>query len=121
MDTSFNISLSGLNAASLRLSNSANNVANQNTPNYNPSKVVQESVEPNGGVKARIVAPATSVNVSEPNNPNIDNNDELQVGSKVDLTSEVVQQKIATYNFKGSLKVLQASDEMLGSLLDINA
>jgi flagellar hook-associated protein FlgK len=121
MDTSFNIALSGLNASSLRLANSANNVANQNTPNYSPSSVSQEAIEPTGGVRARIVQPATSVNVSEPSNPAIDQNDELQVGSSVNLEEEVVQQKISTYNFKGNLKVLQAADEMLGNLLDISA
>jgi flagellar basal body rod protein FlgC len=39
----------------------------------------------------------------------------------VSAEEEVVQQKMATYNFQGNLKVLKVADEMLGSLLDIAA
>jgi len=37
----------------------------------------------------------------------------------VDLAQEVAQQKIATYDFKANLKVLEAQKKMDDSLLDI--
>ncbi len=120
MDTSINIALSGLNAASLRLSNSANNIANQNTLGCKPTDVVQDSLQggaQGGGVRAKLVerSPAT-VTLVDPNNP-----DETLQTPNVSLEEEVVQQQFAAYNFQGSLKVLKAADQMLGSLLDISA
>ena len=118
MDTSIiNSSLAGLNAASLRLSNSANNVANQTTAGYKPTDVSQTAIEPTGGVQAKIVerTPATVTSLDQNNK-----GDTLQAPN-VSAEEEVVQQKMTTYNFQGNLKVLKAADEMLGSLLDIAA
>ncbi len=125
MDTSINIAISGLNAASLRLNNSANNVANATTTGYIPTDVTQSSINLNvgnggssgGGVKASIVerSPATVTSV-DGGNPDLS----LQAPN-VSAEDELIQQKLATYNFQGSLKVLKAANEMLGNLLDISA
>lgn len=128
----FNSSLSGLNAASVRLSNSANNVANQltvgaidpqkgGTAAFVPKNVTQSAIEPSGGVQAGLTVrdPAT-VPLYDPENPSADA-DGLVAAPNVDSAEEVVQQKMASYNFKGNLKVLETYNEMLGQIVDIAA
>ncbi|MFC3148612.1 flagellar basal body protein [Piscinibacterium candidicorallinum] len=87
--------LSGLNAANLRMAASANNVANMNTPGYRRQGVEQAAL-PSGGVAA------TVTQASEPG---------------VELTGEVVEQKMALYSFKANVLVLQTQDQMQRALL----
>jgi flagellar basal body rod protein FlgC len=126
----FNVALSGLNAASLRLANSANNIANVNTTGrivdgvrvgrYTPTDVVQSAVEPQGGVNASVVARnPQAVNLSSPTNTDPDSRDNILTFPNVSLEEEVVNSDIATYTFKANLKSLKALDEMLGAVLDI--
>lgn len=128
----FGIALSGLNAAQTRLGNSANNVANvQSTSSrvngerveqaYQATDVVQSSLEPTGGVRASIRPrdPAT-VPAYLPDNPAADENGIVEFPN-VNLEEEVVQQQLASYDFKANAKVIQTQDEMLDSLLDIKA
>ena len=91
--------LSGLNAASLWLDTSANNIANGLTPGYRRQTVVQQAV-PDGGVSATVVQ-ADAVGES--------------------LAEDIVTQMSASYAFKADLKVLKTQDEVLGSLLDLKA
>jgi flagellar basal-body rod protein FlgC len=125
-----NTSLSGLNAASLRLANSANNIANVSTTGrlidgqrvggFTPKDVVQTAVEPQGGVSASLVArDPSSVNLASPTNTDPDSRDNILTFPNVALEEEVVNSDIATYTFKANLKSLKAADEMIGSLLDI--
>jgi flagellar basal-body rod protein FlgC len=125
-----NTALSGLNAASLRLSNSANNIANVSTTGrlidgkkvggYTPTDVVQSSVEPQGGVNASVVArDPKAVNLASPTNTDPASRDNILNFPNVSLEEEVVNSDIATYTFKANLKSLKAADEMIGSLLDI--
>lgn len=93
------IALSGLDAAMLRLSASANNIANSQTPGYRREFVMQASQD-NGGVATR---------VGRAN----------EAGS--DLLQDIVDQTASTYSFKANLRVIQAYDEMMGSLLDVRA
>jgi flagellar basal-body rod protein FlgC len=128
----FGIALSGMNAAQARLGNSANNVANaQSTSSsvngqridspYQPKDVVQAAIEPTGGVETslRTRDPAT-VPVYAPDNVSADEDGVVEFPN-VNLEEEVVQQQIASYDFKASTKVIQVQDEMLESLLDIKA
>lgn len=128
----FGIAVSGMNAAQARLGNSANNVANlQSTSSlvngerveraYQATDVVQRSLEPTGGVKTsiRLRDPAT-VPAYLPDNPAADENGIVEFPN-VNLEEEVVQQQIASYDFKANAKVIQTQDEMLDSLLDIKA
>jgi flagellar hook-associated protein FlgK len=87
--------LSGLNAASLRMAASANNVANMNTPGYRRQGVEQAAL-PSGGVSATVTQAA------EPG---------------VELTEEVVEQKMALYSFKANVLVLQTQDQVQRALL----
>lgn len=88
--------LSGLNAAQTRLNSSANNIANLNTPDFRRDEVSAQA-RAEGGV---------DVSVQKADAP----------GS--DLVRDVVDQKLATYEFKANLQVLKTAREMTGSLLD---
>jgi flagellar basal-body rod protein FlgC len=122
-------SLSGLDVAAKRLANSANNVANINSTavvregktlqeTYLPKDIVQISQEAGGA--AAYLKPRTpaTVKVADPDNSAADENGLVDVPN-VNLEEEVVQQQMATYDFKANLKALKAQDEMEQGLLDI--
>lgn len=91
------IAQSGLQAAQLRLSSSAHNVANLNTPGFTRQQVQQQAVPASGGVRAHTAqAPRAGVG----------------------LEAEAVEQMSATYAFKANALVLRVSDEVAGTLLD---
>jgi len=103
------IALSGLNAASTRLANSANNIVNARTPGFKPSDAVTESVD-NGGVivdiRERTPASVQTGNGEVPN---------------VSLEQEVVNSITAESDFKANLALLKTQKELDKSLLDIQA
>ncbi|MBS0292916.1 MAG: flagellar basal body rod protein [Proteobacteria bacterium] len=94
------IAQSGLQAAQLRLSGSAHNVANLNTPGFTSQQVQQQAMPAPGGVQAQ------SVQAARPG---------------VALEAEAVQQMAASYAFKANVLVLRVADEALGALLDERA
>ena len=128
------IALSGLNAASLRLQVSANNVANAysagplpgspasgNYPDaYTPERVNQVD-QTGGGVCATIgaVSPAT-VAVSDPSAPYADGQGMVAMPN-VDFASEFVDQLMARISFAANAKVIAADARMTATLLDITA
>lgn len=129
MINSVGIPLSGLNAAGKRLESSANNTANQFSTlstkegetvkePYAPTQVDNVSIE-TGGVNpvVRNINPS-SVPVYDPENIAA-NEDGITQYPNVDPEREVIQQKIATYDFKANLNVLKTQDNMMKSLLDI--
>jgi flagellar hook protein FlgE len=91
--------LSGMNAASLRLDTSANNVANSLTPGYKRQTTEQQAT-PGGGV-------ATTVTQADAEGES--------------LAEDLVTQIDASYQFKANLKVLQTQDRLLGTLVDLRA
>ena len=93
------ISLSGMNAAMLRLDAAGNNIANASTPGYRRQGVAQ-SEAPEGGV-------TTSVTRADAPGEN--------------LAEDMVNQLSASYSFKANLRVVKTQDEMLGALLDTRA
>lgn len=129
MVSPINTAISGLFAASRRLSVSANNIVNQgstrtqvdgvetNTP-YTPKQVVQIS-QATGGVITRVIDknPAT-VGVFIPDHPDADAEGVVQFPN-VDIAEELVNQKIASYDYKANLKTIKVQDELQKSLLDI--
>lgn len=129
MISPFGSALSGLAAAGKRLEVSASNIANQystrkqingqtiNEP-YTPQKVQQVSLQ-NGGVQTVVtdVSPTTT-GVYSPEHPDADANGTLQLPN-VSLEDELVEQKMATYDYKANLKTIKVADEMQKSLLDI--
>ncbi|MEZ5690608.1 MAG: flagellar basal body rod C-terminal domain-containing protein [Rickettsiales bacterium] len=121
--------LSGLAAASRRLEVSANNVANQqstatqvngvttNKP-FIPKDVVQISLG-SGGVRTEIrdIDNAT-VRRQDPDSPQADTEGFVEFPD-VDIAKELVDQQIASYDFKANLKSIQVADRLQQNLLDI--
>jgi flagellar basal-body rod protein FlgC len=131
ISSAMNIAVSGLNAASTRLNNSANNVANLSSTQsrkdgqsvneaFQPQDVIQTSVE-SGGVQTsqRTREPAT-IPVFQPDNPAA-GEDGITQFPNVNLEEEVVTQQFAKYDFQANLKVLETADEMAQDLLDLTA
>lgn len=121
--------LSGLRAASKRLEVSANNLANQQSTRsridgqdviepYHAQRVQQVSLQ-GGGVRAYSVEqnPATTL-IYDPNNPDA-NEEGLVAVPNVDTATELVEQKLATYDYKANLNSIKVQDELEQSLLDI--
>lgn len=128
------ISLSGLQAASAQLANSANNVANISTTSspsvvngelksesFVPQTLTRTAVQPTGGVRTELRPrdPAT-IPVFSPESGLADENGIVDVPN-VDLAEEVISQQIATYDFEANLKALEVTDEIMKSLIDILA
>lgn len=121
--------LSGLMVAEKRLNASANNTANISTTGrvengvrvsepYTPQRVQQTSLE-EGGVRTTLSPkdPAT-IPTYAPEDAGADAAGITQFPN-VSIEEEVVQQKMATYDFKANLRTLAASDEMMKNLLNI--
>jgi flagellar basal-body rod protein FlgC len=121
------IALSGLSAASTRLTASAQNVANADTsgstaagggtPPYQPWLVVQTSAA-SGGVAANLQrSTAPYLQTYAPDNPQADAEGMIGVPD-VDYATEVVDQVSAMASFKANLAVIRTADEMQKALLD---
>lgn len=129
--SAFNIAVTGLHASSLRMQTSANNVANVHSTTsridgervlqpYHAQETVQTSLEPGGvSAKTRTRDPATVLL------PDADNvaarEDGLTAYPNVSLDEEVVQQQIASYDYKANLNVIETADDMSEALLNITA
>jgi len=93
-------SVSGMNAAQVRLSVSANNVANAQTNGYQRQEVVQ-STAPDGGTITNVIK------TPQPNNPA--------------LEKDMVEQLSAKNQFLANLQMFKAQERALGKLLDTTA
>jgi flagellar basal-body rod protein FlgC len=129
------IALSGMTAATRRLTVSASNVANiastgalpdasgavaTGAPRaYAPLVVVQTA---SAGGAATSVATATrpSIAVSDPQAP-FANASGLVAAPDVDLAQEMISQMIASYSFTAGAATLKADNRMTKALLDIKA
>jgi flagellar hook-associated protein FlgK len=99
MNAVSSIALSGLQAAQTRIGSAAHNVANAVTPSFRRQLVAQQTA-PNGGVTATIErAPLPGDALAE----------------------DLVALKLAQHLFTANLKVLRMHDQMLGTLLDVQA
>ncbi len=129
MVNAINSALSGLSAAARRLHVSANNIANihstktvvdGNTVNapYVPKRVDQVS-QAGGGVTTVVkdINPA-STKLFDPDDPDADT-EGFVAYPNVNLETEIVNQKIASYDYKANLKTIKVQDELEQSLLDI--
>jgi flagellar hook protein FlgE len=94
------ISLSGINAYSTMMNNTANNIANQNTDKYKPLETTMKD-QAGGGVIA-------STNAS-------------QYQDTVDLSKEVVNMMVAENGIKANLQTLKTQQGMQKSVIDIIA
>ncbi len=112
-DGTISNALSGMKAAEKRMQASAHNTANVNTDGFKKQEV-RNSSAPGGGVES---------SVSANNSPGIPAGDpgtgEIKDGSNVDLAEEAVNRISASATAKSNINAIKASDEMLGTLLDI--
>lgn len=101
------ISLSGMQAASAMLNVTANNIANLNTPGFNPSRA--DLVELSGG---GVAVTGTSFEDNPQTAPNTET-------SNVDLPTELVNLKLGQTLYDANAMVLKTADHMTGMLLNI--
>lgn len=110
--SAFSSGLSGLQSNQAALDVSANNVANVSTNGFQPQRAAfQESSPAGGGVtlsaQGRDLAAASAAPSS--------------AGSGTDLASDITNSLVYKAGFDLSAKVIQASDDMLGSLINTRA
>ena len=95
-----NSSFSGMSAAQARLDVSAHNIANLGTQNFTRQET-RQSDSVNGGVNVSLVSGSASVG----------NN----------LEADMVEQFQSKSLYQANLTVLKASNDMIGTLIDIKA
>jgi len=134
MSSILSIAASGLTAASERLQVSADNVANVESDGPLPSasaeaqaqypaayvaQQVNQVATPGGGTKAVVsnMQPGT-VTAYSPTAPYADQNGQV-AAPNVDLSNEVVQQAIASYEFAANADVMKTYEKMMQALLNI--
>jgi flagellar basal-body rod protein FlgC len=123
--------VSGLNAASLRLSTAADNIANSQdtaplkpqagqTPPYQPYDVVQTEAA-GGGTTARATPVTPAINaLYDPGSPVADGNG-LVASPNVDTARQLVDTSVAQVSYDANLKVMTTAQQMQGYLLNIFA
>lgn len=129
MVAALNSLLSGLNNASTRLEVSANNIANIsstatqvggttiNKP-YLPQDVVSISTEA-GAVRTQVRDSATPTQkLYDPSSQQADENGFVDTPN-VDIAQELVNQQIASYDYKATLKAIKITTNLEKNLLDI--
>ena len=116
VNTVYNAAISGLQAASLKLRVSANNVANANTDGYQRQQVTTQAGTYGVEVKVEKVSTVEPIN-------SVQASGELRSGapSNVDVAEELLEIKAAENLFEANLKTLNTNDNMLGRILDIEA
>jgi len=123
------IAVSGLEAASQRLSAAASNIANSQdsaplTPQpgdpqpYQPVEVTQTTA-PGGGTQAvqQPVTPASNA-IYDPNSPFADSNGNVAVPN-TDLAQQAVDLNTTSLSYDANLQVIRTADKMQGYLLNI--
>ena len=116
VNTVYNAAISGLQAASLKLKVSANNVANANTNGYQKQQVTTQTGTYGVEVKVEKVS-----SVESPNNIQTGGEPRPDAPSNVDVAEELLEMKAAQNLFEANLKTLNTNDNMLGRILDIEA
>jgi len=100
--------MSGLQAQTLRLNSTANNVANSQTEGYSPSQVTLAENQ-QGGVRAQLQKPVNGTSDAQ--------TAENQT-SQVDLAKEMVDMMQTKQFYSANLKTVSVADSMAGDLLD---
>ena len=116
VSTAYSAALSGMQAASLQLKISANNISNSNTDGFQTQRVVTQAGTYGVDVKVEKIGASESQN-------NLDNNLENSVSrrSNVDLVEELIEVKAAKNLFEANLKALYTQNNLLGRILDVMA
>ncbi|MFZ6755714.1 flagellar basal body rod C-terminal domain-containing protein [Undibacterium sp. Ji50W] len=107
--SALNSGLSGLKAYASALDSSGHNVANASTAGFVPQQVSFQE-QPAGGVITTISKEGASLSSQE-----------SQDSSGTELASEIVQSIQFKAGFDLSAKIIKTADQMLGTLIDIQA
>lgn len=99
MNAVSSIGRSGMTAALQQLDSSAHNIANSQTSNFKREVVSQREL-PNGGVATTVEQTRT-------------------IGH--DLAADIVQQISSTYSFQANLHTLRTQQDMMGTLVNLQA
>ena len=113
MIEAFTAAPSGPRAYARQTSVTAANISNVNTPGFNPSRSVTQPV-PAGGVTSTVQTTAAQGPMTQ--DPSLQATPEV---SNVDIGGEMVNLIQSKYGFSAQTSVIKASDEMMGSLMDI--
>jgi len=108
LSAAMNIAASGLDAAAMQVDVAASNIANLNTPGYQPQRA--DLVDLSGGGVA-----VSGISTDS----NSDANANTGSSSNVDLTNEMMQLTRAKLLYSANAAVLRTADQMLGTLLDV--
>lgn len=110
-------SLSALNAFSKKQESIADNTANVNTDGFKKSRVTMQAEEGQSPV-----AQVSRVNTAGPMvYESTATGYEVVEKSNVDIAEEIPQSMVNQRAFEANVKMVQAADEMIGSLLDIKS
>lgn len=117
MISAFQSAVSGLRAASTRISSNGNNIANANTNGFKKTRVILESADPQGA-KTRVEQVNTpGTTVFQEGEHGLD----IVELSNVDLGQEIPETYLNSHMYKANLKTIETSSDMLGSLLKIKS
>ena len=125
------IAVSGLNAASLRLSTAANNIANSNDTGalqpapgqsqpFQPQQVLQQAAPSGGTIATEAPVTPASNPAPDPSSP-FANAQGLVAVPNVDTAQELVNTQVANFSYDANLKVISIASKMQGYLLNIFA
>ena len=120
MGNAMSISVSGMQAASMRLEAAASNIVNMDSGGYRPVSVAQ-SPAPDGGVTTSLqpVTPAALL-AYNPASPYA-NVQGMVAKPNVDMATEIVNMKLARHSFQASIQAYKAASQMFKTLLDATA
>ena len=108
LSAALNIAASGLDAAATQVDVAASNIANLNTPGYQPQRADLVTLS-GGGVGVAGISSGTNGGA----------NTSADGGSNVDLANEMMQLTRAKLLYSANAVVLRAANQMLGTLLDV--
>ncbi len=111
MINGFDISISGMKAMETRMSTTANNLANTVSDGFKKDRVTL-SENQNGGVEATISKVDTPGTV-------VEDQGTTRELSNVDMAEELVSTIPTKAIYTANLKMIQAQDEVMGTILNI--
>ena len=117
MITATQSALSALQAFGTKLQSNGNNIANISSEGYKKTRVTLANQEPQG-VKSSVEKIDTPGTMSY---EQTGSGMQLVELSNVDLAQELPETALNTRFYQANLKTLQATDEMIGSLLKLKA
>ena len=110
VSTAYSAALSGMQAASLQLKISANNISNSNTDGFQTQRVVTQAGTYGVDVKVEKIG-TSEFNVEKSVNQR----------SNVDVVEELIEMKAAKNLFEANLRALYTQNNLLGRILDVMA